>query len=116
MVITVPGGPRSAFDRHIGHRRHFTTTRLHRLLEDNGFEDVRVRRAGFPFFNVYRLVVIVRGRKLIADVEQSSGTTLDGGASGAALRLFDRAFRYNLNSSPFGWQLVAVAHRSRLAS
>ena len=24
LVITVPGGPRSAFDRHIGHRRHFT--------------------------------------------------------------------------------------------
>ncbi len=116
VVITVPGGPRSAFDRHIGHRRHFTSTRLRQLLEDNGFEDIRVRRAGFPFFNVYRLVVIVRGRKLITDVEQSSGTTLDGGASGAALRLFDRAFHYNFNSSPFGWQLVAVARRSRLAS
>ena len=23
VVVTVPGGPRSAFDKHIGHRRHF---------------------------------------------------------------------------------------------
>ncbi len=24
LVVTVPGGPMSAFDRHIGHRQHFT--------------------------------------------------------------------------------------------
>src|SRR5262249_42604960 len=24
LVVTVPGGPMSAYDRHIGHRRHFT--------------------------------------------------------------------------------------------
>ncbi len=81
------------------------------LLEANGFERVRVRRAGFPFFDLYRLVVIARGKRLIADVEQPSDTALDGGASGAALRLFDRLFRYNLDSSPFGWQLPAEAYR-----
>ncbi|MGD0312774.1 MAG: class I SAM-dependent methyltransferase [Acidimicrobiales bacterium] len=112
LLVTVPGGPRSAFDRHIGHRRHFTSSRLRLLLEANGFEQVRVRRAGFPFFDLYRLVVIARGRRLIADVEETSGAPLDQGASGAALRLFDRAFRYNLDSSPFGWQLLAEARRS----
>jgi 2-polyprenyl-3-methyl-5-hydroxy-6-metoxy-1,4-benzoquinol methylase len=112
LVITVPGGPRSAFDRHIGHRRHFTAARLRRLLETNGFERVAIQRAGFPFFNLYRLVVILRGKRLVADVEQTDGTALDEGASGTALRIFDRAFRYNLDSSPFGWQLLAVAHRS----
>jgi SAM-dependent methyltransferase len=108
LVITVPGGPRSAFDRHIGHRRHFSARRLRHLLETAGFEEVTVRRAGFPFFDLYRLLVIARGRRLIADVEES-GTALDDGASGAALRFFDRAFRYNLESSPMGWQIVAVA-------
>jgi SAM-dependent methyltransferase len=112
LVVTVPGGPRSAFDRHIGHRRHFTASRLRRLLETTGFERVTVARAGFPFFDLYRLVVIARGKRLIADVEGSEGTVLDGGASGTALRFFDRAFRHNLDSSAFGWQLVAVAHRS----
>ena len=112
LVVTVPGGPRSAFDRHIGHRQHFTAARLRHLLQDNGFEQVTVRQAGFPFFNLYRLVVIARGRRLIADVEQSAGTALDDGASGAALRLFDRAFHYNFDWAPLGWQLVAVARRS----
>jgi SAM-dependent methyltransferase len=110
LVVTVPGGPRSAFDRHIGHRRHFTAIRLRRLLEQSGFEDVTVRRAGFPFFDLYRLVVIARGRRLIADVEESK-SELGSGTSGTALRFFDRAFRYNWDSSPFGWQLLAVARR-----
>jgi len=113
LVVTVPGGPRSAFDRHIGHRRHFSTKRLRTLLEANGFERVSVRRAGFPFFDLYRLTVIARGRRLIADVEETSGTTLEGGASGAALRFFHRAFRYNLDSSPFGWQMLAEAFRPK---
>jgi 2-polyprenyl-3-methyl-5-hydroxy-6-metoxy-1,4-benzoquinol methylase len=112
LVITVPGGPRSAFDRHIGHRRHFSARRLRSLLEANGFDQIKVQRAGFPFFDLYRLIVILRGKRLVADVEQTSGTALDEGASGIGLRLFNRAFRYNLDSSPFGWQLLAVAHRS----
>jgi SAM-dependent methyltransferase len=111
LVVTVPGGPRSAFDRHIGHRRHFTARRLRLLLEQSGFEDVTVRRAGFPFFDLYRLVVIARGKRLIADVEESQ-SELGKGSSGTALRLFDRLFRYNLESSLFGWQLLAVARRS----
>ena len=32
--------------------------------------------------------------------------------SDTALRFLDRVFRYNLDSSPFGWQLLAVARRS----
>jgi SAM-dependent methyltransferase len=112
LVVTVPGGPRSAFDRHIGHRRHFSESRLRRLLEESGYEDVTVRRAGFPFFNLYRLVVIARGKRLIADVEESK-SELGKGTSGTALQFFYRLFRYNLDSSPFGWQLLAVARRSR---
>jgi SAM-dependent methyltransferase len=113
LVVTVPGGPRSAFDRHIGHRRHFTAARLRRLLEGSGYKQVTIQRAGFPFFNLYRLVVILRGKRLVADVEQTEGTALDEGASGTALRIFDRAFRYNMDSSPLGWQLLAVAHGPR---
>src|SRR5215471_578422 len=28
LVLTAPGGPMSAFDKHIGHRRHFTPTAI----------------------------------------------------------------------------------------
>jgi hypothetical protein len=45
-------------------------------------------------------------------VEETSGAPLDQGASGAALRMFNHAFRYNLDSSPFGWQLLAEARRT----
>ena len=111
LVVTVLGGPRSAFDRHIGHRRHFTVSRLSRLLEESGFEDVSVRRAGFPFFDLYRLEVIARGRRLVAHVEQSK-SELGKFTSDTALRFFDCVLRYNLDSSRFGWLLVAVAGRS----
>ena len=67
LVITVPAGPRSAFDKHIGHRAHFTTTRLERTLRAAGLDVVDLRGAGFPFFNLYRLAVVLRGKKLIED-------------------------------------------------
>lgn len=108
LVVTVPAGPRSAFDRHIGHRRHFQPGRLRRVLESCDLEVEQVVRAGFPFFNLYRLAVIARGRRLIADLDsQSAGG--DGHVARKVLSLFDRVFRWNVDSSPFGWQLVAVA-------
>ena len=37
-VVTVPGGPRSALDLHIGHRRHFTPDDISQVLTDAGFK------------------------------------------------------------------------------
>ncbi len=111
LVVTVPGGPRSAFDRHIGHRQHFAPATLRRVLAGGGLRRRVVARAGFPFFNLYRLAVIARGRRLIADLERSPAEARPG-TQGAVLAFFDRAFRLNLPSSPFGWQMVAVARLS----
>lgn len=113
LVLTVPGGPMSAFDRHIGHRTHFTREATASVLRSAGFEVDRVQMAGFPFFNLYRLVVILRGRRLINDVEGGE----DGGSGGLLARLVMRAFRalfrLNLGDSPWGWQVVAVARKPR---
>jgi SAM-dependent methyltransferase len=109
MVVTVPGGPRSAFDRHIGHRRHFEPADLRGVLTDAGYDVERVLRAGFPFFNLYRLAVITRGRRLIAD----AGRPASAGASraeAAAVRLFDMGLRHACDDFPLGWQMAAVAH------
>ena len=57
-VVTVPGGPMSAFDRHIGHRRHFSPDDLRAVLLAAGFQVERTTGVGFPFFNLYRLVAI----------------------------------------------------------
>ena len=108
LVITVPAGPLSAFDRHIGHRRHFSPARLGKLLEDAGLRVVSLHGAGFPFFNLYRLTVIARGRRLVADATASVDHPLPVAAR-AAIRVFSWLFRLNTADSLRGWQLVAVA-------
>lgn len=105
LVITVPGGPMSAFDRHIGHRAHFTQARLRQVLVDAGLEVEAIHGAGFPFFNLYRLTVIARGRRLIADAEGDLP-----GAARAAVWAFSRLFRLNKLAGSRGWQLLAIAH------
>jgi len=104
LVITVPAGPMSAFDKHIGHRAHFTQARLERVLRDAGLEVDEVQGAGFPFFNLYRLTVIARGKRLINDAEGD----LPGPAR-AAIWAFSRLFRLNKVEGSRGWQLLAVA-------
>jgi 2-polyprenyl-3-methyl-5-hydroxy-6-metoxy-1,4-benzoquinol methylase len=104
LVITVPAGPMSAFDEHIGHRRHFTPARLRQVLTDAGLEVESLNGAGFPFFNLYRLTVVARGKKLIQD----AGGALPRSAR-AAMWAFNKLFRLNRIETQLGWQLIAVA-------
>jgi 2-polyprenyl-3-methyl-5-hydroxy-6-metoxy-1,4-benzoquinol methylase len=108
LVVTVPGGPQSEFDRHIGHRQHFTPQRLRSLLEQCGFKVQRATTAGFPFFNLYRMAVILRGKRLITDV-RSDSTTPSSGLARAVMSAFGPLFSLNLLGSPFGWQTIAAA-------
>jgi SAM-dependent methyltransferase len=110
LIVTVPGGPMSAFDRHIGHRRHFTRRSIVEVLHSAGFVVDRVYRAGFPFFNLYRGAVIARGEKLAKDVEGSGESSPL--AATLAMLAFRFLFHFNLTDSPFGWQVVAVAHKA----
>jgi len=103
LVATVPGGWFSAFYSHIGHRRHYTPGQLGGLLESAGFAVQRAYAAGFPFFNLYRMLVTLRGPELIA--QAARGPSLAMRVSGA---IFDALFRLNL-MHPWGWQTVAVA-------
>jgi SAM-dependent methyltransferase len=105
LIVTVPGGPISPFDRHIGHRRHYHPEELRTLLERAGFRVESAHGAGFPFFNLYRRVVIARGSKLIRDVANEPSL-----AARMAMRGFDELFRWNLTTR--GWQTVAVAVKS----
>ena len=108
IVITVPAGPRSTFDRYIGHRRHFTKARLGNIVEGAGLEVVKISSAGFPFFTLYRLTVIARGKRLLADAKVAAPQDLSFAAR-VALATFRVLFRFNFPSFPLGWQLVAVA-------
>lgn len=109
LIITVPGGPMSAFDKHIGHRQHFSGQELFRLLDQNGFYTVDIFQAGFPFFNLYKVLTILRGSRLIRDVS-STESNLSFTAE-MLMRLFRILFKLNLKNTPFGWQLVAIAKK-----
>ncbi len=106
LIVTVPSGPRTAFDKHIGHRKHYTPTTLTTLLKQSGYESVIVKRYGWPFFNLYRLMVLIRGRKLIVDVEKKS--IADSNAAKLFAKIFTKAFKVNVSNKYFGWQLIAV--------
>ena len=112
IFITVPGGPMSAFDRHIGHRQHFTRSSISKVLEAAGFEVDRVCLAGFPFFNLYRMVVISRGRRLADDINANNQGAMSSLAR-LTMRVFRTLFVANIFDSPFGWQVVAVGRKSR---
>ena len=105
LVVTVPGGPMTAYDRHIGHRRHFRPDDLADLLRAAGFEVIRSTGAGFPVFNLYRLLMRVLGARLI-DV---AGAGKPSRAAGTAMSTFALLLRLSTRLSRRGWQIVAVA-------
>ncbi len=106
LVVTVPGGPMSAFDKHLGHRGHFTKAAITEALEQAGLQVDVVAAAGFPVFNLYRMVVVARGESLIEDVS---------GRAGPLARLAMAVFRWlmplSLFNTPWGWQIVARAKK-----
>jgi len=69
------------------------------------FEIERLSGAGFPFFNLYRLMAIARGKRLIGDVQGESGPSP---LARAVLRMFSVLFRLN-GTTALGWQCFAVA-------
>ncbi len=104
LIVTVPGGPMCEFYRHIGHRRHYTTDSLGEVLGRAGFQVTHTYAAGFPFFNLFRVAITLRGDKLVADA-----TGKPSGPMRAAMALFDFLFRFNLRR--WGWQILAVARK-----
>ena len=106
LIVTVPGGPLSAFDRHLGHRRHYTRDGLGHILEGAGFGVESAAAAGFPAFNLYRLAVLLRGERLIGDASGTPGPLARG-----AMGLFGWLLSLPSAPTPWGWQIAAVARR-----
>jgi hypothetical protein len=71
-----------------------------------------VTGAGFPFFNLYRRLVIARGQRLVDDVAAGEAGQ-PGLAARAAMGVFRPIFRLNLPRSAWGWQVVGVGRLAR---
>jgi SAM-dependent methyltransferase len=106
FIVTVPGGPMADFYKHIGHRKHYRARELREVLEKAGFTVERVVAHGFPFFNLFRLLITLRGKRLIRDVSVPVSESPIHVRLGNAI--FGALFRLNLPLA--GWQLVAIAH------
>jgi SAM-dependent methyltransferase len=102
IVITVPGGPMTDFDKHIGHRKHFSPSDLKSLISAAGFEIEKVGGLGFPFYNLYRLALLSRGSGLVGMVSGPPSLLIRTG-----YHVFDRLCRLNLDR--WCWQTVGIA-------
>ncbi|HXO07197.1 MAG TPA: class I SAM-dependent methyltransferase [Solirubrobacteraceae bacterium] len=109
VIVTVPGGPMSAFDRHIGHRRHFSPLDLNRVMSSAGLGVRLTAGAGFPFFNLYRSLVIARGDSLIDDATAVARGAVPARIVGAAMEVFRPLLSLSLPRSTLGWQTIGVA-------
>ena len=108
LIVTVPGGPRTAYDRYIGHRPHFSPTRMVGISNAAQLEVVSCVGAGFPFFNMYKLGILAAGHRLVDDV--GTGQGLD--SSGERISRF--IFRLLMMSSrhgKLGWQTLAILRK-----
>jgi SAM-dependent methyltransferase len=110
LVITLPGGPMSKLDLHIGHRFHYNVKLLENLLKKSNFRSIDVKAVGWPFFNIYRLMLLIRGNKLVEDVSCSNilKVPLKIKFIGS---IFKYLFKFNLNKINLGWQMVAIAKK-----
>jgi len=106
LVITVPGGPKSAFDRSIGHQRHYTASQLRSDLLDAGYTVEIAAGAGFPTFNLYRLIVLWRGESLNDDISGRPSLL-----ARAAMTVFRVLLQFWFFNTPWGWQIVALARK-----
>ena len=109
FIITVPSGPKTSFDKHIGHRRHYSPSELSDLMTTVGLDVVTCYRTGWPFFNLYRLTVMMRGKKLIADV---SNDISKNRLAIVVSKIFTILLKYNIPIRRMGWQLVAVGRKT----
>jgi SAM-dependent methyltransferase len=109
LILTVPGGKMSAYDKHIGHRKHYSIRDLRQVFNSAGYKNIKIRARGFPFFNVYKIISILRGAKLIRDYEEISSRSSLSMTEKILAKIASFFFLLNIDLIPWGWQLVAIA-------
>jgi SAM-dependent methyltransferase len=110
LIVTLPGGPMTKLDFHIGHRKHYDKGTLTSLLRNGGFDRISIICAGWPFFNLYRLMLLARGDALVGDVSVRTSALKTAIIKILGLT-FACLFNLNFKNSPYGWQMIAIARK-----
>ncbi len=80
-------------------------------MNESGFKTREIYRSGFPFFNLYKIIAFMRGKKICDDARGNSDKP--SGFMITTLKIFDFLFEYfNFDRTPWGWQLIAVAEKN----
>jgi SAM-dependent methyltransferase len=108
IVMTVPSGAMTPFDRAIGHVRHYDLQSFAELIEREDLRVARIYRWGFPFHSIFRAAVGV-----FRVVPSQCTDAHFGRLTAVAFRILHWLFFFNLKSRRWGRQLVAVAYRNR---
>jgi 2-polyprenyl-3-methyl-5-hydroxy-6-metoxy-1,4-benzoquinol methylase len=106
LIVTVPGGIRTAFDKFIGHKKHYNAEELRKLFVSSEFKVRQINCWGFPFFNFYKMIVYLRGNSLVKDASEKDNS--QSSLAKFVMKVFRILFAFNLGNSPWGWQLIAV--------
>jgi 2-polyprenyl-3-methyl-5-hydroxy-6-metoxy-1,4-benzoquinol methylase len=105
LVLSTQSGPMRETERRVGHKQHFTAAEMSRLLEEAGWEPLRVWNAGFPFHDLSKWYA---NRNPDASMKQF-GEQSYGLYQNAVCLALRGLFR--LNSNHRGAQLFALARR-----
>lgn len=119
LVLTVPGGKMSRFDKSIGHHRHYSAKRLRDLAEHSDLDSVDVLAWGFPFQNAYRSLVRAVSRVSLRRPGSTASAASDRGGArmsavlSAGYASLGRALTplFYLNRNYWGEQMLLVARK-----
>jgi SAM-dependent methyltransferase len=105
LIITVPAGPISYFDRFIGHFRHYNRKSLASEIQNANLDLIKMKKIGFPIVNIVRVWCILRREKILQDVSTPS-IFINNKTFKKILHVFYFFGKFN---TFLGWQLIAVA-------
>ncbi len=111
IIITVPAGPISKFDRFIGHYRHYSKESLRLEIESAGFEVGHIHQIGFPLINIVRIWCLIKGDKVTKALTKPN-RFVDSFLGKLILGVLSSTFQLD---SRFGWQLIAIAKTKSLS-
>lgn len=108
FIATVPSGPMSYFDRHIGHFRHYSPDSFQKLLAICGLNQVKVESIGFPLVNIVRIISLILRKKMLNFVMNSDSNSW---VSKLATLMEKLLFRPSIRTNVLGWQLIGIARK-----